>query len=433
MTDTRGGTRHSPVLGRRSLGRALLDRQLLVERRPLPALEVVEHLVGLQAQDPKPPYTGLWSRVADFRPDELSRLLEERAVVRIALMRGTIHLVSAADCLALRPLLQARSERTAHSRWGRELAGVDPAELAAAGRALVEERPLTFESLGALLAERWPGRDPYALAMTVRCLLPLVQVPPRGLWGATGPAAHTTAEAWLGRSAAAAPPAPPVPAVDALVLRYLAAFGPATVADVQKWSGLTGLREVLERLRSRLLRFRDEGGAELFDLPEAPRPDPDTPVPVRLLAEFDNLLLAHADRGRVLPEAYRMRVMTRNGLVRGSVLADGSVRGVWRLLRERDAGPSLRVELFEPLSAADRDALEREGRRLLAFSRLPGAASPARNRSGGAAGDVSAGDERAGRGRTDCSRAADGRTGGRAGGSAGAGDTGGEVIVVESD
>ncbi|MGA5701843.1 winged helix DNA-binding domain-containing protein [Peterkaempfera bronchialis] len=350
------------VLGRRALNRALLERHLLTERHRLSAAEVVERLVGLQAQDPKPPYVGLWSRVEGFRPEELSRLVEDRSVVRIALMRGTIHLVTAADCLALRPVLQRQLERTARTQWGGQLAGVDLGALAEAGRELVEERPLTFQGLGALLAERWPGCDPSALAMTVRCLLPLVQVPPRGVWGASGPAAHTTAAAWLGSPLVAEP------AVDAMVLRYLAAFGPATVRDVQTWSGLTRLREVLERLRPRLCVFRDESGATLYDLPDAPRPDPETPVPVRLLAEFDNLLLSHADRTRVLPDAYRKRVCTSNGLVRGAVLTDGLVRGIWRIAGDRGAAPRLRVELFEPLSAADREAVEREGLRLLAFS-----------------------------------------------------------------
>ncbi|MFJ6211915.1 winged helix DNA-binding domain-containing protein [Streptomyces sp. NPDC092296] len=359
MVDTRTGT----VLGRRALNRALLERQLLTERRPLPALAVVERLVGLQAQDPRPPYVGLWSRVADFRAEQLSRLVAERAVVRIALLRSTIHLVSAADCLALRPVMQPQLERWAAAMYRSRLAGVESAELAAVARGLVEERPLTFDALGRLLAERWPGRDAAALAQSARALLPLVQVPPRGLWGASGPAAHTTAEGWLGR------PGAPGAGVEAMVLRYLAAFGPATVRDAQKWSGLTRLREVLERLRSRLRVFRDEGGAELYDLPDAPRPDPDTPVPVRLVAEFDNLLLSHADRTRVLPDPHWARVCTRNGLVRGTVLSDGFVQGTWRIVcGGREVPPALSVELFAPLPAADREAVEREGRRLLAFS-----------------------------------------------------------------
>lgn len=365
MTD---GRATDAVLGPRELNRALLARQLLLRRHRLAAAEVVGRLVGLQAQDPKPPYVGLWSRIEDFQPEELSRLLRDRSMVRIALMRGTIHLVTAEDSLELRPLLQGQLVRLARAQWGRQLAGVDLEELAAWARQLLEASPLTFEALGGLLAERWPdpgasaSASASALAQTVRSLLPLVQVPPRGLWGTSGPAAHTTVEAWLGRRMAAEP------SVEAMVVRYLAAFGPATAADVQKWSGLTRLREVLERLRPGLCTFRDANGAVLYDLPDSPRPVPETPVPVRLLAEFDNVLLSHRDRTRVLSDAYRTRVFTRNGLVRGTVLIDGFVQGTWRIRREPETPPVLQVELFQPLPADTREAVEREGLALLTFS-----------------------------------------------------------------
>ena len=151
------------------------------------------------------------------------------------------------------------------------------------------------------------------------------------------------------------------------MLRYVAAFGPATVADAQAWSGLTGLREVVGRLRPQLRTFRDEQGRELFDLPDAPRPDPDTPVPVRLVAEFDNLILSHADRSRIIGDAARQRIFTKNGIFPGTVLAGGYVAGMWRISRSRGTAV-LAVELFGPLSARDRDALEAEGARLLSFA-----------------------------------------------------------------
>ena len=220
-------------------------------------------------------------------------------------MRGTIHLVSARDCLMLRPLVQPAVDRGLSLLLGRQLAGVDTAALAAAGRVLVEERPLTFSELGAALSAQWPQHPPAALAQGVRALVPLVQVPPRAVWGAAGQAAHTSAEAWLGR-----PTWRPAPSLDRLVTRYLAAFGPASVQDAQAWSGLTRLREVVDRLRPGLRAFRDEQGAELFDLPGAPRPDPDTPAPVRLVAEFDNLVLSHADRARIISEPNRQRMFT---------------------------------------------------------------------------------------------------------------------------
>jgi hypothetical protein len=181
--------------------------------------------------------------------------------------------------------------------------------VAAAARALVEEQPRTLSTLARLLDERFPGRDAFALGQAIRAWVPLVQVPPRGVWGKSGCAAHTSVEGWLGR----------VPSLgfslEDLILRYLAAFGPGTVKDVQTWSGLTRLREVIERLRPRLVTFRDEHGAELFDLPDAPRPDPDTPAPPRFLYDYDNLLLSHADRSRVITDGYTTsRVSPRTAL-----------------------------------------------------------------------------------------------------------------------
>jgi len=349
------------VLGPRALGRALLARQHLIERSALSAEAMVEHLVGLQAQAvPDPPYLGLLARIEGFRPEQLSGLLESRAVVRIALQRATIHLVTAEDCLTLRPLVQPVLERGLWANWSKGLPGLDHAALAERARELLETEPLTFHRLGELLAPDFPGCDPAALAQAARCGLALVQVPPRGLWGRSGPAAHTTAEHWLGRSLG---PEQSAAGLDRMVLRYLAAFGPASVADVQKWCGLTGLGSVVKRLAPQLVEFRAESGRVLYDLPDAPRPEEALPVPVRLLAPFDNLLLSHADRTRVLPEAYRPRVMTQNGLVLGTVLRDGVVAGFWR--REPDG---LLVRPFEPLSRAELAQVEAEGARVLEFT-----------------------------------------------------------------
>ena len=232
------------VLGTRALNRATLERQMLLQRRKLPAAEAFEHLVGMQAQAPDTPYVGLWTRLEGFHPDELARLIEERSAVRIALMRNTVHLVSARDCLALRPLVQPIIDRGLHANSAQRVAmeGVDTEELAAVGRDLLEGRPCTAKELGVLLGERWPEREPSSLARAVRHLLPLVQVPPRGVWGKSGQAIHTTVEAWLGC------PLEPDPSLEEMVLRYFGAFGPATVKDAQTWSGLSGLGEVVERL-----------------------------------------------------------------------------------------------------------------------------------------------------------------------------------------
>ncbi len=346
------------VLSLRALNRSLLDRQMLLRRATLPAagtraervIETIEHLAGLQAQAPFPPYYGLWSRLDGFRPGDLAELLTDRRVVRIALMRGTIHLVSARDCLLLRPLTQPVLDRALRTIFGKQIAGVDQAALAAAGRALLAERPLTFGELGTLLAGRWPDHPPTALAHAARALLPLIQVPPRAVWGSAGRAAHTPAESWLGR------PLDRDPAPEQLITRYLAAFGPASVPDMQAWSGLTRLREVVERIRPGLLTFRDEQGT-----------DPGTPAPVRLVAEFDNLILSHADRTRVISEQSRKRLFTRNGIFPGTVLVGGFVHGIWRIARSGGAA-TLTIELFERLHRRELDAVTREGERLLAFA-----------------------------------------------------------------
>jgi hypothetical protein len=362
------------VLSRQALNRALLDRQMLLRRAPAPrtaagragrVVAAVEHLLGLQAQAPFPPYYGLWSRLADFRPDELARLITGRQVVRIALMRGTIHLVSARDCLTFRPLIQPVLDKAMAATYGRQLAGVDSGALAAAGRALAEQEPRTFSELGALLSRQWPDHPADALAQGVRCLVPLVQVPPRAVWGAAGQARHTPAESWLGQ------PLSRDASLDSLVTRYLAAFGPASVRDVQAWSGLTGLREVADRLRPGLRAFRDENGTELLDLPDAPRPDPDTPAPVRLTAEFDNLILSHADRSRVISESGRKKLYTRNGVFPGTVLLNGFAAGTWRTGRSARA-VTLTVEPFGKISPEDRDAVTGEAGLMLAFA-APGA------------------------------------------------------------
>jgi len=334
-------------------------------------LQTIEHLVGLQAQAPFPPYYGLHSRLDGFLPEDLAALITDRSVVRIALMRGTIHLVSARDCLPLRQLVQPVIERGMRGAFGRQLAGVDPGALAAAGRSLVESEPMTFSQLGQALAARWPDHPPAALAQGVRAFVPLVQVPPRAVWGQAGQSLHTSAEHWLGEPG---PPAQPARTARAelaqLVTRYLGAFGPATVRDVQAWSGLTGLKAVLEQLRPSLVTFRDEQGAELFDLPAGPRPGGGVPAPVRLMAEFDNLVLSHAERSRVVSAEATRRLYTSNGVIPGAVLIDGFVAGMWRLARSRGEA-AVTIELFGP--ARERDALAAEAERVLAFA-APGAA-----------------------------------------------------------
>ena len=293
--------------GQRALGRALLARQMLLERASIPVSEAVEHLVALQAQVPIDPYVCLWSRLADFDPSELSRMLEEREAVRGTLLRSTIHLTTSGDFLALRPVILPVVERAfaTGSPFGRNLKGLDIEEVLALARELLDERPRTRAELRPLLGERWPDHDRDSLVYAVSYLESVVQVTPRGLWGRSGQPRLARSETWLGRSLDAA-------TVDSLVLRYLGAFGPASVMDAQEWSGLTRLGEVFERLRPGLVVFHDQRGRELFDLPDAPRPDPDTPAPVRFLPQFDNVMLGHADRTRIVSDGVRQRFSTPN-------------------------------------------------------------------------------------------------------------------------
>ena len=348
------------TLSVRALNRATLARQLLLDRSPLSVLATLDHLVGMQAQTPHTAYVGLWTRLEGFRGEHLSELLVERSVVRIALMRGTIHLVTAADAWGLRPLVQPVMDRVQKGQFGRRLDGVDLDEVVAMGRAFVDEGPRTFRALGDHLLRRWPDRDRFGLEQTVRTGVPLVQVPPRGLWGRSGPIAHTSIEAWLGE-----PPAS-LPTLDVVVRRYLAAFGPASVMDAQAWCGLTRLAEVFDRLRPGLVVFRDEHGRQLFDVPDAPRPDQDTPAPPRFLYDFENMLLSYADRARVIPPDAIRGVDSRTQESLSTFTLDGFVAGTWGVYRDRRTA-TLTIRPLRRLSKDDTTALAEEGDRLIAF------------------------------------------------------------------
>ena len=343
------------VLGPRALNRALLARQMLLERARVPVAAAIRRLVGLQAQNPMSPYLALWSRLEGFRPEALGDLMERRQLVRTVLMRSTIHMVTADDCRELRPVMQPVLERafTGGGAYGRRLHGVDVRAMLAGARAWLTVEPRSPGELGRLLAERWPHADVEAMVHAARGLLPLVQVTPRGVWGKHGQPRWTTVDAWLGpRSVGARRSSPSrtsrLSAVRHTVRRYLAAFGPATTADLQTWSGLTHLQEVLAQMRSELRIFRDEVDQELFDLPRAPRPDPDVPAPIRFLPDYDNVLLSHANRSRIIASPHRPHLTTPNGLL-GTILIDGFVSATWRLRPS-----TLEISPLRPLPLATR-------------------------------------------------------------------------------
>ncbi|MFC0622901.1 winged helix DNA-binding domain-containing protein [Kribbella deserti] len=345
-------------LSLRQLNRALLQRQGLLERSSGSALETIDHLVGMQSQAPLAPYVGLWSRLSSFTPDELVDLMNSREVVRIVLMRGTIHLVKADDALAIRPLVAEVMQRgLAANKPAAAAAAAVPSLLEVAER-LLSSTPMNPSQLAAALEAEFPGHDAALLSRAVRDLLPCVQVPPRGLWRKAGQPTLTPTTTWLGRtpppqtpprpSSSPSTPSPPAPSpspssltsssllapapltIDDLVLRYLTAFGPASVLDAQAWSGLTRLGEVFDRLRPQLRTYLSPEGRELFDLASISLPDEDTPVDVRFIAEFDNLLLSHADRTRIIRDEHRREIITINGIVRGTILVDGFVTAWWK-------------------------------------------------------------------------------------------------------
>jgi hypothetical protein len=346
------------VLSRRELNRALLARQQLLAPAQRPVVEMVEHLVGMQAQEPQAPYIGLWNRLRPFDPEDLSSLIDEGQAVRGSLMRSTVHLVTAGDYQLLWPLMRTVLARHFQgSQFRKAIAGASTEAVLGAGRALIDEWPRTRAELREQLGARWPGIDPTSLAYAVSYLTPLVQVPPRGLWRASGQARLATADTWLGAQLA---DEPADHACELVIARYLAAFGPAAVKDIQAWCGMTRLSSVVDRMRPRLRTFRDELGRELFDVADGPLPPADTPAAPRLLAPFDNVILGHDDRTRIIADEHRAR-LSRDRLMR-AFLVDGFVAGTWRF--DRDA---VALEPFGRLRRSDRAALDEEAQRLREF------------------------------------------------------------------
>jgi hypothetical protein len=349
------------ILQRRDLNRATLARQLLLVREKSTPTRAVERLAGLQAQLARPPYIGLWSRVLGFTREQLTRAIERRQIVRATLMRGTLHLLGAADFLRLRSALQPMLDRSVTSVLRERAKQLDVPALVTEARDWFGREPRTFDELRDHLAGRFPRGDHRAMAYAVRCTLPLVQVPAAGCdWGYPGAADFAVADDWLGAPIASEPDEAQ------LVLRYLAAFGPASVADAQAWSGLRSLGQAFEALRPRLRVFRDERGRPLHDLPRAPRPGGEVPAPVRFLPDYDNLVLGHEDRSRVIADAYRPRIVTGNLQVKATFLVDGFVAGTWKTTRTKKAA-ALEITPFQALARGARDELAAEGRALLAF------------------------------------------------------------------
>jgi len=335
------------VLTVRELNRALLARQLLLQRERLPVPRAVERLCAIQGQWSPSPYIGLWSRIEGFERDELTRAFEQRQVVKATLMRITLHVVSARDFLALAPVWseQRREEF--------ERSGLDVAALEASLRAALAGGQRTHTELYSELPEVYTWR--------VRSLVPLVHVPPSGLWRYHGPTPLTEAERWLkkplGEAAAGAA---------LLAERYLSAFGPASQSDLLRFAGVRvkDVRPGLDALEPRLVHYRGEDGRVLLDLDGAPLPGADVPAPVRFLPKWDSTILAYDRRERILPGEYAKIVIKKNGDVIPTFLIDGRVAGAWDVQRKKDAA-TLVLTPFKPVPRATKRELAEEAERLL--------------------------------------------------------------------
>jgi hypothetical protein len=349
-----------PVLTRAQLNRATLARQLLLERASMSAVDAIERLAGMQAQEPKHPFIGLWTRLEGFDCDELLEALRAREVVRATLMRSTLHLMSAKDYAAVRMALQP-TRSVALRVLGARSDGLDLDAVLPAARKLLRGNALAFDDIRAQLQEQFPDVNDRALGYAVRTLLALVMVPSEAdRWGFARASPFALGEEWLDEPLGE-------DGAEALVTSYLGAFGPASAKDLQTWSAVGAMKTVLDGMRDGLDVFADERGRELFDLPDAPRPDPETPAPPRLLPEFDNLVLAHDDRSRVIADEHRPLVTTKNLRVKATFLLDGAVRGTWTIEVKRKVA-TLQLAPFGKLLKRELKALEPEGEALLRFA-----------------------------------------------------------------
>ncbi|MBP6823123.1 MAG: AlkZ family DNA glycosylase [Acidobacteria bacterium] len=350
------------ILNLRELNRATLARQMLLERESLPVPAAIERLAGMQAQLASAPFVGLWTRLKNFTREDLAAAIEARTVVKATMMRATLHLSSAEDYLrfrtTLQPVLSGAGEAIAKQRGS----DFDRDKLLAQARKFIAEKPRTFAEISEWLAQLMPDQDVGALRYTVRTHLPLVQVPISGGWSYPGKPEFTLAESWIGSKISVKD--------DLLELarRYLAAFGPASVNDMQTWSGLKlpVLKEIFEKLKPELQTYRDEAKRELFDLGGTSLPDENTPAPIRFLPEFDNLLLSHNKRHRIVADEHRSRVYLPALRVAATILIDGFVGGVWKVEKTKTAA-TLMIEPFDKLAKKDRATLIEEGELLVRF------------------------------------------------------------------
>jgi hypothetical protein len=348
------------VLSARALNRATLARQMLLRREKLKPRAAIERLLCLQAQIARPPFVALWSRLDPFHREDLIAPIDKRELVRSTMMRATIHLMARQDYITFRPVIQPVLT-AGFERIFKDAKHYDAAKIVAAARACFDAKPCNFVELRAQLVKQFPKLDERGMGYIVRMHLPLILIPKAGSdWAYPAQADFVVADSWLGE------PVKTDTAAHAFALRYLAAFGPASVQDFQNWTGLGAMKTVFEELRPKLRTFRDERGRELFDLPNAPRPSADDEAPIRFLPEYDHVLLGYAERTRIIADAHRPALQTKNLIVPAIFLVDGFIAGLWTVDLKKGVA-RLQVKPLITLSKPVKAALTQEGERLLQF------------------------------------------------------------------
>ncbi len=351
----------SDLLSPRPLNPPTLARQMLLRREKLKPRVAIERLLCLQAQIARPPFVALWSRLDPFRREDLIASIDKRELVRSTMMRATIHLMARQDYLAFRPVIQPVLSGGAERIFKDDVEQFDVARIVAAARACFDARPCNFAQLRDHLVTQFPKLNERAMGYLVRMHLPLILMPQTGTdWAYPAQADFAVAESWLGE------PVETDTAAHALALRYFAAFGPASGQDFQSWTGLGAMKSVIDDLRPKLRTFRDERRRELFDLPDAPRPGADEEAPVRFLPEYDHVLLGYAERTRIIADAHRPALQTKNLIVPAIFLVDGFIAGLWTVETKKGTARLL-VKPLIALSKPVKAALTEEGERLLHF------------------------------------------------------------------
>lgn len=350
----------------RQWNRTLLQRQHLLERVDEDVLDVLDRCVGLQSQDPKAAFYGLWSRIRDFNPADLDELMTEREVIRMALLRSTVFLMDAEDARWVRPLAQASLMGDLQAGHLKQIGDADKDDVAAFGRELLSGTELSVKDLKVALAQRWPDAQASSLVTVVRCLVPLVQVPPRGTWNGAATTTYSLYDDWCGAGESAVSGEE---AIKDLIRLYLRGFGPSSIKGIQAWARMTRLRPIVEAMEAdwELGKIEGPDGEELFDIEGMALADETVDAPARLLAPFDNIVLAQAaDRRRVVDAEIFKKLLTPNGRSPGFVLVDGRVAGIWNP-RKDGKSTTVDIDYFGKVAARDQRAVEAERENLTEF------------------------------------------------------------------